>query len=102
MNKDIFKKKLHEIEIDALLVLIQEEIQLSNTTNTAIEARFQLADLYIKKSEYPKAVNVYIEILEIEPSNENALYKKENTMAIVAQSQLDIYACTNTHLDPWN
>ncbi|RLD43348.1 MAG: hypothetical protein DRI86_10150 [Bacteroidetes bacterium] len=76
-------------------------IELEKTPNN-IDIRLKLANAYVQIVEHTKAVNEYIKILEIDPNNEEALIQKEIVHGIVKQSQLDIYGCTNTYMDPWN
>jgi len=67
-----------------------------------INIRLKLAAAYVKLTEHTKAVNEYIKILMLDPENEEALIQKEIVYGVVKQSQLDIYGCTNTYMDPWH
>jgi tetratricopeptide (TPR) repeat protein len=60
-----------------------------------------LAQIYIRQSQYTEAINVYIEILNINPHCEEIQGLYEFANIIVKQSQLDIYASPNTNNDPW-
>jgi len=82
-------------QIDAFL------IELEKSPNN-IEIKLKRADAYVKINEHTKAVNEYIRILELDPDNEKAKIQKEIVHGVVKQSQLDIYGCTNTYMDPWH
>jgi len=82
-------------QIDSFLIELEKSPE-------NIEIRLKLADAYVKLTEHTKAVNEYIKILEIDPENEEAKIQKEIVHGVVKQSQLDIYGCTNTYMDPWH
>ena len=98
MNSKAFKTVLEKGNIDGLIELLKNEIKEDSTN---ITPRLQLGKAYLKINEYPNALNTYILLLEIDPENEEALYQQESTSNLIKQSQLDVYACTNTHMDPW-
>ncbi len=98
MNPEIFNSRLEDKNLEDLTETLIKELD-SNKEDISI--LHQLAIVYKKINELVKAVNIYITILEIDPENKVAIYEKGVTQAIVAQSQLDIYGCTNTHMDPW-
>ena len=98
MESKLFERYINEMPIEELIELLKNEIAVDSL---AIDSRFQLAKLYLKKNEFSNAINTFTEILQIEPNNEEATIARENALAIVSQSQLDIYACPNTHIDPW-
>ena len=98
MNSTAFNTVLEKGNIDGLIEILKTEI---NNDSKNITPRLQLGKAYQKKNEYPNALNTYILLLEIDPENEEALYEKEVVHGLIKQSQLDVYACTNTHMDPW-
>lgn len=99
MDTTLFEKMLQEEgELENLIESLNNEIK---SDSIAVEPKHQLAQVYIKKNEFAKAVNLYIEILSINPNDELAETQKEFVMTILSQGRLDIYACTNTHIDPW-
>ena len=98
MNSELFKKKLENGDLKELVSVLKKDIE---TNNKDIESLLQLAQIYKKLNELVNAVNIYITVLEIDPENQEAIYEKSVTQSIVNQSQLDIFACTNTHMDPW-
>ena len=99
MDTTLFEKMLQEEgRLDNLIESLNNEIK---SDSLAIEPKHQLAKVYIKKNEFANAVNLYIEILKIKPNDELAITQKEFVMTILSQGRLDIYACTNTHIDPW-
>ncbi len=100
MDTTLFDNMLQEEnKLDSLINKLNIEIE---TDANAIIPKHQLAKVYIKKEEFSKAVNLYIEILKIDPNDELAKTQKDFVMTILSQGRLDIYACTNTHIDPWN
>jgi thioredoxin-like negative regulator of GroEL len=84
---------------------LQAEIDLLKQTSdlepSNIEIKLKLADLYFKTNQLPLALNQYILILELEPTNESYQIQYQTIKDIVSLGQLDIYASPNTHLDPW-
>jgi len=98
MNSELFLEKLENNNLQELVSLLKSHI---DTNKEDIESLLQLAQTYKKLNELVNAVNIYITVLEIDANNEEAIYEKEATQSIVAQSQLDIYSCLNTHMDPW-
>ena len=67
-----------------------------------LEVLEKRAHCYHKLNKLAKAVNDYNHYLRIEPNNEELAAKRDLVQTILKNSQLDIFACTNTHLDPWN
>ncbi len=57
--------------------------------------------LYQRIGKYGKAINVCNRVLEQEPDNKVVLKQKEYLNEILKFTQLDIYASTNLHNDPW-
>ena len=98
MNSEQFSNKLESSDLNSLSEILLKEISENKNDITPL---FQLATVYVKLNELVKAINIYITLLEIDPDNENAKFEKDSIQAIVQQSQLDIMACTNTHMDPW-
>ncbi len=98
MNSEQFSNKLESSDLNNLTEILLKEISENKNDITPL---FQLATVYVKLNELVKAINIYITLLEIDPDNENAKFEKDSIQAIVQQSQLDIMACTNTHMDPW-
>ena len=98
MNSEQFSNKLESSNLNSLTEILLKEISENKNDITPL---FQLATVYVKLNELVKAINIYITLLEIDPDNENAKFEKDSIQAIVQQSQLDIMACTNTHMDPW-
>lgn len=99
MDTTLFEKMLQEE--GKLLNLIERLNNEIANNNGALLPKHQLAQVYIKLNEFAKAVNLYIEILMINPEDELAITQKDFVMTILSHGRLDIYACTNTHIDPW-
>ena len=85
-------------EIQELIQKINKDI--SNTKDN-IDLLYERAKLYTKIQEQTKAINDYIAILEINPSYKDAQVRLDMLKTIVKIVNTDIYASTNTHLDPW-
>jgi thioredoxin-like negative regulator of GroEL len=99
MNTKVFEEMLqNEKLLDKLTEDLNTEIKNDKSN---LQAKHQLAKVFTKKNEFSKAVNLYIEILKINPEDELAQTQKDFIMTILSQGRLDIYACTNTHIDPW-
>ncbi len=98
MNPTIFDNKLENSDlhklIDELLIEITEN---SKDTSPLI----QLITIYKKLERHVDIVNTCIMILDIDPENEEILYERNTTQALIAETQLDVYASTNTYMDPW-
>lgn len=60
------------------------------------------AQCYSKLNQLPYAINDYNEILKINPNDKEIVGAKMLAEYIVSTSSLDVYASTNTHLDPWD
>ncbi len=98
MNSELFKEKFENGDLNELVSNLKKYIEVNKEDS---ESLLQLAKTYKKLNRLVDAVNIYITILEFEPKNQEAIYEKSVTQAIVNQSQLDIYSCINTHMDPW-
>jgi len=88
MNKEILS------QIDK----IKKEIVDSKDT---IELLHKRAELYTKVQERSKAINDYIAILKLNPSDKEAKVKLDMLKTITKYVNTDIYASTNTNMDPW-
>ena len=67
-----------------------------------LEVLEKRAGAYHKLNRLADSVNDYNRYLRINPDNEILRAHKDFVQTILKNSQLDIYGCTNTHLDPWN
>lgn len=59
------------------------------------------AELYTKIQEHSNAINDYIAILKSNPKDKEARIKLDMLKTIVKFVNTDIYASTNTNMDPW-
>ncbi len=99
MDAVVFEEMLQDENLlDKLINSLSLELKNDNDN---IEVLHQLAKVYTKRNEFSNAVNKYIEILKLNPDDELAKTQKDFIMTILSQGRLDIYACTNTHIDPW-
>jgi len=92
------KDKLEKKEILGLIEEITKEISQKKDSTSLLNSR---AELYTKIQEHSKAINDYIAILKIEPSDKEAQVKLDMLQTIVKFVNTDIYASTNTNMDPW-
>ena len=67
-----------------------------------LEVLEKRADAFHKLNRLADSVNDFNRYLRINPDNETLRARKDLVQTILKNSQLDIYGCTNTHLDPWN
>jgi tetratricopeptide (TPR) repeat protein len=59
------------------------------------------AAIFYKLNEYGKALNDYYHILEKEPENKEVKTEIDMINTILRYTNTDIYASTNTNMDPW-
>ena len=100
MNDLINKAKelIAKEQWDAALELLNKAFEMDATHTEVLELR---AEVYHRLNRLSDGVNDLNRLLKLEPDNEKIKAKKELLQTILKNSQLDIYACTNTHLDPW-
>ncbi len=65
------------------------------------EALMLRADIFQALNKNTDAINDYIEILKSFGPDEEVENRKKFLETIVGMTQLDIFACTNLHKDPW-
>lgn len=78
------------IELDALL---------SKSPN--VDLFYERAQLLTRLGENAKAVNDFSQILKLDPEQKYAKAQLEYLTTIIRYNNTDIYASTNTNLDPW-
>ena len=66
-----------------------------------IDELTEIVYLYQRIGKYGKAINVCNRVLEQDPDNKTVAKQKEFLTEILKFTQLDIYASTNLHNDPW-
>ena len=59
------------------------------------------AELFTSQQDHGKAVNDYLKILKIKPEDKEAKTKLGLLRSILKYSNIDVYASTNTNMDPW-
>ncbi len=74
--------------------------KITNTIND-ISLLHLRSELYTKLQQHSKAINDYLSILKLDPSDKEAKVKLEMIRTIVRYTNTDIYASTNTNMDPW-
>ena len=79
--------------------VLTEAFKLSPENLEVLEKR---ANAYHKLNRLADSVNDFNRYLSINPEDETLRARKDLVETILKNSQLDIYGCTNTHLDPWN
>ena len=77
---------------------LSDEIKL-NPENTKL--LHQRAELYTSLQDHGKAVNDYLNILKVTPEDKEAKTKLGLLRSILKYSNIDVYASTNTNMDPW-
>ena len=92
------KGELQKEEILEQIEKITSEIQ---DTNDKLNLLYSRAQLYTKIQEHSNAINDYIAILKSNPSDKKARVKLDMLQTIVKFVNTDIYASTNTSMDPW-
>ena len=80
-------------EIKELDILIRE--------NPSVELLYKRAELLIKMGDNAMAVNDFNRILKLDPEQKYAKSQLEFLTTILRFNNTDIYASTNTNMDPW-
>ena len=96
-NEDI-KKCIEQEEWEAVLPLLNEQLklELSEEILTLRAMTFQ------KLGRFSDSINDYNSLLKINPGNSEYQSAKFMLEQILSMSRLDVFECTNTHLDPWD
>ncbi len=66
-----------------------------------IEEYFKRIEEYSKRQEFSSALNLTLQILEIDPENKKALTEKKLLEEIMRYINIDIFSNTNLFMDPW-
>ncbi len=77
---------------------LTEQLTKSPDDITLLEQR---ADLYYQTGNFGKAINDYQQILKLNPELKKIETKIDLIRTILRYSNTDIYASTNTNMDPW-
>jgi len=98
------KSQLNEIEklLESNAEKALEKIQKIMTKNSDKELLTLRAKIFQTLNRNTDAINDYIEILKKYGHDEEIENRKKMLETIVGMTQLDIYACTNLHNDPWD
>ena len=75
------------------------DILISKSPN--VDLLYKRAKLLIQLGENAKAVNDFSKILKLDPEQKYAKAQLEYLTTIIRYNNTDIYASTNTNLDPW-
>ncbi len=100
--KDILDKISALIEAEDYDLALSELNILIQKDENCISALKLRAQLFQKKNQMSHAINDYRRILKIEPENKEVIGAKLLLENILSMTSLDVYECTNTHLDPWD
>ncbi len=102
MEKEALLKQLREAEGEKAIL---EGIKL---LNDLLKARpgdedlfFLRAEFFYKLNRYGEAMNDYMRVAELNPGNKEAAGKIDIIKTILRYHNTDIYASTNTDMDPW-
>jgi tetratricopeptide (TPR) repeat protein len=85
-------------EILELIEKLNGEIE---NTDDKLAVLYSRAELYTKLQKHNNAINDYIEILDIDSSYKDVAVKLDMLKTIVKFVNTNIYASTNTNMDPW-
>jgi|GEM_PF-443251 len=96
--KEEVEKATDVADIRRLVKHISETI---DEMSEPIEWLRMRAVLYVKLDEKGHAINDYRQILKLSPDDVHAAGQLELLVTILRYSNSDIYANTNTHMDPW-
>lgn len=77
-------------------------MELSKIEERDKQMKMLQAEICQKLNKNIDALNIYIELLQDFGADKAIENKKLFLENIIQTSQLDIYACTNLHLDPWD
>ncbi len=99
---DQFLKELDKAKnIQEYEALIKEfTLYIDNEPNNTVLLE-KRAKFHEKFQQYGKAINDYQRILKIDPDNKSAKTQIDLLKTILRYSNTDIYASTNTNMDPW-
>ncbi len=100
-KEEIFKIINESGEVSEFEEVLKEINQWLEKEPADIVLLEQRATLYEKLQQYGKAINDYKKILETDPGHKQALTKTELLSTILRYTNTDIYASTNTNMDPW-
>jgi len=81
--------------------LVQQISHIIDQSSQPIEWLRLRATLWVKLDEKGYAINDYRHILKLSPEDVHAAGQLELLITILRYSNSDIYANTNTHMDPW-
>ena len=97
------------MDINAIELLIEKDAQkalkeLNNHLNEEVTEDLLKMRLSVhqKLGKHTQAINDCILLLKHFGDSEEIRLQKQHLETIVAADQLDIYACTNLHNDPWD
>jgi len=74
---------------------------LLNNDDANIVLLEKRAKFHEKFQQYGKAINDYKKIVKTDPENKHAKTQIELLKTILRYTNTDIYASTNTNMDPW-
>jgi len=80
-------------------------LELTNNAlkkNRSKELLLLRAEIYQTMNQNTNAINDYIDIIKKYGADEEVENRKKILETIVGMTQLDIFACTNLHNDPWD
>lgn len=96
---DKASKEIEEGRLPQAVEWLDKAYELDKSNIQVLEVR---ADVLHKLNRLADALNDLNRYLALKPNDDKVKTKKELIQIILKNSQLDVYACTNTHLDPWN
>ncbi|MFK5856960.1 MAG: hypothetical protein QM503_12585 [Bacteroidota bacterium] len=89
------------MEKKEILELVQTISADLKNSDDKLNLLYKRAGLFTKLEEHSKAINDYVAIIEIDSSYKDVKVKLDMLKTIVKFVNTDIYASTNTNMDPW-
>ncbi len=89
------------LESKNIQIQIEDITKNITNTNNDISLLHSRAQLYTKIQRHSNAINDYLTILKLDPSDKEAKVKLDMLRTIVRYTNTNIYASPNTNMDPW-
>lgn len=97
-NNTVVKEYIEQEDWEAVLPLLHEQLKLE-LNEEILKLR---AITFQKLGRFSDSINDYNSLLKINPGNSEYQSAKIMLEQILSMSRLDVFECTNTHLDPWD
>lgn len=102
MKKKIGLEQFRKAEGEkAILEAVDKLSEMIESQPGNEELYFVRAELFYKLNRYGESMNDYRKVTELNPDNREAAGKIDLLRTILRYHNTDIYASTNTDMDPW-